>query len=74
MAILADLQSRLALYLKAEETVLTGHQSYSIGNQTYSKANLKDLQFQIRSLQQQIAALSQNGRLSHSSAIFGGRR
>ena len=74
MATLTELQERLALYKAAETAILTGNQSYRIGNQEYNKANLRDVQFEIRNLEQQIAVLSQRGRLSHSTAVFGGRR
>ena len=33
---------RLAMYLEAEKTVLTG-QSYTIGNRTLTRANLKEI-------------------------------
>lgn len=74
MQTLTELQERLKLYLDAETTILTTNQSYSIGNQEFSKANIMFIQREIRNLEQRIAVLSQNGRLSHSTTVFGGRR
>ena len=74
MSQLTEAQDRLALYRKAEETILTSNQSYQIGTQQFTRANLGQVQAMIRTLEQQIAQLSQSGRLSHSQTVFGGRR
>lgn len=78
MPSLPELQERLAQYRAAEKKCLETGQSYSVGNNgdTYAnaRANLGQIQSMIRSLEQQIAHLSTGGRLSHSQAVFGGRR
>lgn len=77
MATLTELQERLAAYKAAELKILETGQAYTIGSQQYTRANLGQIQAMIRTLEQQIAThpeASGNGRLSHSQAIFGGRR
>ncbi len=74
MSQLTDCQERLGLYRAAEKAILEGNQSYTIGTQQYTRANLGQIQSQMRILEQQIAQLSASGRLSHSQAVFGGRR
>jgi len=74
MSQLTDCQERLGLYRAAERTILEGNQSYTIGTTQFTRANLGQIQAEIRNLEQQIAQLSNSGRLSHSQAIFGGRR
>lgn len=82
MPTLAELQTRLAAYMTAEEKILTNGQSYSMessgSGRSNTRANLAQIQSMIRDLQQQIAIHPDNtiggGRLSHSQAIFGGRR
>lgn len=74
MSQLTDCQERLALYRAAEKTILEGNQSYTIGTQQFTRANLGQVQTVIRTLEQQLIQLSSNGRLSHSQAVFGGRR
>lgn len=78
MPTLAELQERLAAYKAAELSILNGHQSYSVGSMTFARANLAQVQAMIRTLEQQIATHPDNtttsGRLSHSQAVFGGRR
>ncbi|WP_035273639.1 hypothetical protein [Desulfogranum japonicum] len=72
---LTQAQERLALYLEAERAVLTSpNQTYTVGNQTYTKHDLAPIQAEIRRLEATIAVLSRSGRLSHASAVFGGRR
>ena len=73
MSRLTEITDRLALYRTAETAILSGHQSYTIGAQSYTRANLQNIQAEIRRLESQLAQLQQ-GRLSHSQAVFGGRR
>lgn len=44
------LNRRLRLYLKAEEAILIGGQSYTIGNRTLTRADLDDIQDEIARL------------------------
>jgi len=74
---LSDLQERLALYIAAEKSILEGNQSYAIGTQSFAKPDLGRIQTAIKTLRQEIAMHPDNtnrGKLSHSQAIFGGRR
>ncbi|NCD13694.1 MAG: hypothetical protein EOL92_00490 [Bacteroidia bacterium] len=81
MATLAELQTRLASYYTAEQKILESGQAYSVGSGSGDRANtradLGKIQSAIRSLEQQIAMHPENtsrGQLSHSQAVFGGRR
>lgn len=77
MSQLTDLQERLALYRAAEAVILQTGQAVTIGSQRYDRANLGLIQAEIKRLEQQIGMLSAGGsgpRLSHSQAVFGGRR
>ena len=82
MPTLAELQTRLAAYMTAEEKILTGGQAYTMessgSGRSNTRANLAQIQSMIRELQQQIATHPDNtaggGRLSHSQTVFGGRR
>ena len=44
------LNERLRQYIKAEETILNGGQSYTIGDRTLTRADLKRIQTMIESL------------------------
>ena len=44
------LNERLRQYIKAEETILAGGQSYTIGDRTLTRADLKRIQTMIESL------------------------
>lgn len=82
MPTLAELQERLTEYRDAERAILTGGQAYSSASgsseRSATRANLGQIQSAIRTLEQQIAMHPDNtaggGRLSHSQAVFGGRR
>ncbi|MCL2791290.1 MAG: hypothetical protein FWD79_11745 [Desulfobulbus sp.] len=79
MSTLSELKERLALYKETERRILTDGQSYGAGtagvDRHKTSANLAQVQSQIRELEQQIAMHPEaGGRLSHSSAVFGGRR
>lgn len=77
MPTLTELQERLSLYKAAERRLLVGHQSYTIGGQSYTLADLGKIQSAIRAIEQQISTHPDStgrGRLSHSQAVFGGRR
>ena len=83
MPTLAELTERLTLYRTAEARILDGGQSYATssgtGERSATRANLGQVQAMIRQLEQQSAAHPDNtaaggGRLSHSQAVFGGRR
>lgn len=50
-------RDRLALYLKAEEAILDGAQSYTIGSRQLSRASLADIRSEIRKLEDDIASL-----------------
>ncbi len=50
-------ESRLALYYKAEKTILSG-QSYEIEGLKLTRANLKDVQSMINTLESKISALN----------------
>jgi hypothetical protein len=54
---LAQAEAQLALYLTAEQTVLTG-QSYSIGGRTLTRADLADIQEGIRIWNERANSLS----------------
>jgi len=76
MFTLAEMKDRLALYREAERAILQGHQSYSVDNKQFNRVNFAQLQEAIKLLEARIAAHPDNagGRLSHSFAVFGGRR
>jgi primosomal protein N'' len=77
MATITELKERLAQYRAAEARILTGAQETSVGDQRARQAELANIQSQIRELENRIALAeaSQGGpRLTHSQAVFGGRR
>ena len=47
-------KSRLNLYLKAEEAILDGAQSYTLGSRTLTRANLADIRMMISTLEDSI--------------------
>ncbi len=53
------LESRLTLYLEAEQRILLG-QSYEVEGLKLTRANLKDVQTMITKLQNDISALEQS--------------
>lgn len=53
------LESRLTLYLEAEQRILLG-QSYEVEGLKLTRANLKDVQTMITKLQNDISALKQS--------------
>ncbi len=64
---------RLAMYLEAEKTVLTG-QSYTIGNRTLTRANLKEIRKAIDDLLAGGATLdgeSATGSMSKRAVLIG---
>lgn len=73
MATLSELQERLALYRKAEASVLQA-QEYQYGSRRWTRANLSEIRAEINSLENRIAAVRNNGLFGHSVAVFGGRR
>ncbi len=74
MATVAEIQERLALYKAAEQAILEGGQSYRLGDLTLTRADLAMVREEIRALELRLAAARNNGRLSHSTVVFGGRR
>ena len=75
MATLAELQEDLADLKQARKAVLIGGQEYEApGGRSTKRANLETLNSEIRRLEVRIAVASQGGVLSHSQAVFGGRR
>lgn len=54
-------QSRLELYLTAEQAILAGAQAYSIGNRTLSRADLSSISKMISKLQDEIIRLERGG-------------
>ena len=82
MPTLAELQERLAAYKEAELRILDSGQAFASSSgsseRSGTRANLAQVQAMIRTLEQQIASHPDNtassGRLSHSQAVFGGRR
>ncbi len=72
---LTQAQEDLELYLEVRKAILSSpNKSYTVGNQTYTKHDLAPIQAEISKLRSIIARLSRRGRLSHASAVFGGRR
>ncbi len=74
MATITELQERLALYKTAEQAILEGGQEYRAGSVRLTRADLPMIQHEIRNLEIRLAAANNGGRLSHSVAVFGGRR
>lgn len=82
MPSLTELQERLTAYYDAEREILANGQAYASSSgssdRSGTRANLAQIQSAIRTLEQQIATHPDNtasaGRLSHSQAVFGGRR
>ncbi|MBR1728517.1 MAG: hypothetical protein IJ728_03225 [Selenomonadaceae bacterium] len=50
-------KNRLDLYLRAEEAILNGAQSYTIGNRSLTRANLSEIRKMIDDLQEEIESL-----------------
>lgn len=73
MATLDELNSRLAMYRNAEQSILTGGASVRIGERQVAMADLAVIQREIANLEIRIARAS-NGGFSHGVAVFGGRR
>lgn len=48
--------SRLALYLQAEQAVLSGAQSYAVGGRNLTRANLAEIRAAIDDLYKRLAA------------------
>lgn len=71
MATLAELmdarrqrvETRLALYVAAEEQILQGAQSYSIGNRTLTRGDLDDIAKWIARLEADLITLNRGGRI-----------
>lgn len=57
-------RSRLALYLQAEQAVLSGAQSYAVGGRNLTRANLVEIRAAIDDLYKRLAAAEamENGR------------
>ena len=76
MATLADLQTRLAAYRKAEDAILIGGQATeftagSLSGRKLTRANLGEVRAAIADLECRIALLTQP---MHGNVVFGGRR
>ena len=54
-------ETRLKLYYKAEEAILTG-QEYTMGSKRLRRADLADVQSMIRTLEKEVESLKQGGR------------
>lgn len=65
---------RLALYLKAETSILEGNQSYSVSGMTYTRADLGQVRAEINRLRQDLAMVQNAGSYGCQSVVFGGRR
>lgn len=50
-------KERLELYYKAEETILSGAQSYSLGTRSLTRGNLADIRVMIEELEKEISEL-----------------
>lgn len=55
-------RGRLELYVKAEQAILNGAQSYTIGNRSLTRANLEEISKMIDSLQDEIETLEGQSR------------
>lgn len=57
-------QNRLQMYLQAEESVLSGAQSYAVGGRNLTRANLAEIRAAIDDLYKRLAAVQamQNGK------------
>ena len=55
-------RGRLELYVKAEQAILNGAQSYTIGNRSLTRANLQEISKMIDSLQDEIETLEGQSR------------
>lgn len=76
MTSLADLTDELAEYKAARHAILVGGQELRTGmtaDNTIRRADLSVLTEEIRRLEMRIAILKR-GRLTHSTAVFEGRR
>lgn len=60
---------RLREYLKAEEAILSGAQSYQIGDRSLTRANLKEIREEIDNLLTELAA-ADAGRGRTKRAVF----
>lgn len=76
MATLTELQDDLALYKAARRRILEGSQEASQGDQRVRLADLGQIEKTITDLERRIAMLraAQGGSVSHSVAVFRGRR
>lgn len=50
-------KKRLEMYYEAEESILSGAQSYSLGTRTLTRANLSEIRAAIRQLEQEVSSL-----------------
>ncbi|MDX1558664.1 MAG: hypothetical protein R3193_07150 [Marinobacter sp.] len=68
---LAELESLLAKYIKAEERALDGH-SYEFGGRTWTSSDLRLIKAERERLERRINGMKQaaKGRRSHSLATF----
>lgn len=69
-----EIIARLALYLKAEATILEGNQSYSAGGVTYNRADRGQVKTEITRLRQELAMIQNGGSYGCQAVVFGVRR
>ncbi len=58
-----QIEERLALYIAAEQTILSGGQSYSIGNRSLDRGDLAEIRKAIIDLHTQLNTLNNGNRI-----------
>lgn len=66
---LAQAETQLALYLAAEEKLLTGHISTKIGDKEFRRADLDKVQAGVKLWEGRVARLSRSGGIRVMEAI-----
>ena len=64
-----ETEERLALYIKAEQHILNGGQSYSIGNRSLTKADLENITKMITRLHGDLANLRRGNQLTMQRVV-----
>lgn len=67
---IAETRERLALYRKAEQAILTGHQKYAIEGMTFERAALGKIQQMISELEDAVRRAESGNGFSCQQVIF----
>lgn len=70
MSSIAETRERLALYRKAEEAILKGHQKYAIEGMTFERADLGKIQQVISELESAVQRAESGNGFSCQQVIF----